>query len=251
MGDVKKKNSALTIDMLLGLQDLLEDDYRTLFESNCSPEEMFETVLLGTAATVAFGISLRGEELARCVLADSLAGSSQGAVHKRVAHSVIALRGRFKLRMGGNREYAFPLPEVSYSGIQYRRWLYRLFKLFVDSNIEEGPLFRPSLRSKSAATIRELDVLFHRALERLRSRRSDLFAAGLDIGDSYSFYRSLRSGGNSQATNRKTPEELRTLIARWRIEDRARQKKPSLSMPEHYTDVAVVLEAVIVYPQNM
>jgi hypothetical protein len=142
-----------------------------------------------------------------------------------------------------------PIPFVSNSGIQYERWFCRSFSLYGAAGVAHGPLFRTSVSSPDAATTCELDVLLQEALESVRFRRRDLFDG--DGVENISFYRSMRSGAHSQARNRKTPEDYRNLIARWRTEDRAGQKDPSLAMPEHYTDVAAAVEAMIFYPQNM
>ena len=62
MGDVKRVNQALSIDELLALLSIFEEDWAIACDSG-DAELKFETALMGAVLVTGFGMALRGEEL--------------------------------------------------------------------------------------------------------------------------------------------------------------------------------------------
>ena len=92
MGDVVVKDRGISIDMLLALQDLLEEDWKVVMMSG-SELEIFETATLGAASVVAFGLSLRGEEISLARIGDTRKGSMHGLANRSGPHLALSLIG--------------------------------------------------------------------------------------------------------------------------------------------------------------
>ena len=249
MGDVRIPDKALSIDILLALQDVLEEHW-TQAKTVGDNETQFEVATLGTALTSSFSTSLRGEELGHARLRDTRILTEQGVSHPRKPHVVLGLQGRFKGTIG-RKKHRMPLAPTTASGISNQRWLLRLLASYEKGSIFQGPLFRSFIEGARPATVKELDVLLHRFLLLVQERRVDLIPATVDVTRDYSMRRSPRRGSTSQARNRKVPEDIINLINRWRKEERARHRDATHVMMEHYTDVIVAVEALLQYSEAL
>lgn len=240
---------ALSIHEVLAIQGVLEGQWReALVEKDW--EALFDIATTGAGVVTGMGTAFRGEEFGLCRLGATRESSEKGSKHSTDPHLAVAFYGKLKCSTGGRRMYVLPLALESESGILYKRWLYRLFFVYNHLGVKEGPLFRKSADSSESATIRDLDVGFHQVLKRVQEEKPDLIPPDIDVTRKYSVYRSLRRGAQSQAVNKNTPEATRNLIGRWKQQERAGLKDASLPMPEHYSDVRVLLPAFIVYSRR-
>lgn len=217
MGDVKVQDQALTIDILLALQDVLEDSWNSA-QASKDEEAVFEITTIGTALVCGFSSGLKGEELGHSRLHESMVLTECGMAHPRKPHIVLGLEGRFKGRIA-RRKHKIPLTPVSHSGIQNQRWLVRLISFFLNKRISSGPLLRASITTDEPAQIKDLDALFHKYLVLVRDIKPNLIPEDLDIPSRYSVKRSLRRGSTSQARSKKVPRDVINLNNRWRTED--------------------------------
>ena len=74
-----------------------------------------------------------------------------------------------------------------------------------------------------------------------------MFEPNLILGDAYRLKRLLRRGSTSEATNNGVPREVIELNNRWRKVEKARGRKPSMSMALHYTEISMMLKTLYVY----
>jgi hypothetical protein len=246
LGDVTIQDQALTIDELLALQTVLEKAWQSAKDTD-DQELLFEIATLGTALTSGFTSALRGEELGHIRLNETWANSCQGLKHPRKPHCLLTLLGRFK-GVIGRRKHQIPLVPISASGIQTRRWLFRLIALYHAAGISAGPLLRITPTARLPVRIKELDVLLHKYLLIVQEERPDLIEAKTNVVKMYSFRRSLRRGSTAQARNVGVPKDIILLNNRWRSVEKSRNKQALPGeMIEYYTDVVVAIEALLKY----
>ncbi|KAL7565120.1 hypothetical protein ACA910_005126 [Epithemia clementina (nom. ined.)] len=250
MGDVKIQDTALSIDVLLGLQEMCQQGW-THHQANLNETERFELVLTGCLITCKFSSGLRGQELGHIRLRDSILLTTQGLRHPRKPHVVSALEGRFKGQVA-RQKHKIPLVLQSKSRIANKTWLIRLFLQYKRVGVTMGPLFREKPTSLNPASARDLDYVFHHSLLRLQEEKPDLIPPSVDVINQYSTRRSLRRGSTTQARNKKVPREVIELNNRWRTEDNARlQAGSGGGMLNVYTDVLATLDTFLRYSEPL
>lgn len=252
MGDVKVRNHAVTMPQMLYLQEMLEQKWHSANRAGDS-KALFECATLGALLVVGFGTAFRGEEFALCKLEATREQTTKGLAQRdeKRRHAAIGFRGRLKGLKGPPKDYVLPLAIKSDSGVQYEVWVLRLLGLYQIHGIGSGALFRKHWTAKNAASISQLDVLFREALKIMQNNRPDLLSPDVDVDIWYSVYRSLRRAAHTQAVNQDIPKATRELIARWNTVENAKNRDPSLAMPEHYVDLLAALVAFLVYSKRM
>jgi len=248
MGDVHLPDKALTIDELLAFLRVLDDCWVEAIEEN-DFELQFELATIGTVVACGFSAGLRGEELGHARLASTLNHTEAGSEHRK-PHVVLALMGRFK-GVVGRKWHHMALAPRSESGIDNQRWLYRLLSLYLERGVTGGPLFRENIGAQQLATIRELDVLFHRYLLVVQDTMPEIIRPTVNVVRDFSVRRSLRRGATSQARNMNIPKDVIDLNNRWRKVERAGLRAPTYDMFEHYTDVVAAIDAVLRFSSSL
>ena len=251
MGDVKLQDAAVFIELLLALQGFYEKAWAREEEMTVGYSLLkFETVVMGAALMLGFSSALRGEELGHIRLGESKLYTNLGLKHPKKPHVVLALQGRFK-NMTGFRRHKIPLAAETKSGIKNAVWMTRLLNLYSLIGVEEGPLIRLRPRSDQAASIRELDILWHKSLYVMQIAHSSLVPDLTESGASFSVRRSLRRGSTTQARNQRIPKDVVVLNNRWRKQDHAGNRFAESEMLEVYTDVVAALRTLLQYSEEL
>ena len=193
MGIYRKQDEALTVEQLLSICDIAEEDWN----KSQSEEEKKEIKSVMTFAVVGFCILLRGEEVSFIVINGMLTFWEETRVH-RIPHIMITLKGKFK---GENnlRWHCVPIADLTKSKIPTRRWISRLLsrRVRVEGH-RTGYLFaRPKGRK---ASLGDYDPLFRDYLARAQRIRPQLFLGLVAIED-FSLRRSLQRGATTEAEN--------------------------------------------------
>ena len=242
MGVVRKQDEALTVEQLLAVCEIAEDDWR---KSKSEAEKKdIESVI--SFMIIGFCISLRGEEVPLIVIEGMLAFWDETRVHK-IPHMMITLKGKFK---GENnlRWHCVPLADQTQSRIPTRRWISRmLHRRAIGDQDKVGYLFaRPKGRKSSLG---DYDPLFRDYLERAQEKKPKLFTAGVPIKD-FSLRRSLRRGATTEAENNNVDAVAIELTNRWRKKEAARGAEAGLSMRQVYTQVSRAVVATLRFSQS-
>ena len=240
MGDVKLQDPALSIDVLLALQELLKIKLESAKEAR-DEKEQFQICVLGAVLTLGFSSGLRGEELGHVRLNDTLIHTVQGLKHPKRRHVLLALEGRFK-GVNVRQKHKIPLVPVTASGISNVTWLVELLLQYEAAGTTVGPLFRHHPTSERAITIRQLDVWLHSAMTDLQDQRPDLLGENTEDITKFSVRRSIRRGSTTQARNKKIPKNVVDLNNRWRTQESAGARFAHANMIDLYTDVVAALE---------
>ncbi|KAL7561659.1 hypothetical protein ACA910_018549 [Epithemia clementina (nom. ined.)] len=217
MGDVKIQDTALSIDMVLALQELLNQSWLEAVDQY-NHNLLFETVLLGTILSSGFSSGLRGKELGHIRLQETSTVTTLGLTHPRKPPIVLSLEGRFKGQVS-RKKHKIPLCIVTKSRIQNSTWLLRLISRYEQQGISYGPLVRIKPTDQKPASIKQMDMILHEYLLAHQVIHPDVLPELLDVANRFSIRRSLQRGSTSQARNAKVPKEVITLNNCWRSEE--------------------------------
>ncbi|KAL7568690.1 hypothetical protein ACA910_021686 [Epithemia clementina (nom. ined.)] len=168
MGDVKLQDVALSIDVLLALKELLEHWWAEA-ECNDDDELLFKLATTRSVNTCGFSSGLQGEELGHIQLQESITWTVQSLQHPRQQHVVLALKGRFKGQVA-RKKHKIPLACQSASGKNNRLWSMHLFQQYKKSSIVFGSLLQTKRHKPKPASIKFLDINFHKYLLLLQTQ---------------------------------------------------------------------------------
>ncbi|KAL7557345.1 hypothetical protein ACA910_003251 [Epithemia clementina (nom. ined.)] len=169
MGDVWIPDRAVTVEIVLALLDLLDEDFKALQVG----QRRLEVCLTGALIVAGYTAALRGEELPQIDVGMLRRYWEEGQDYVRKPHVPLTLVGGFKQTNGLLKTYVQLLAPTTSSGIQVQLWIGRSIQEYNHLGVSYGPLFRV-VNGKSAqvkrATVSQLDSLFHDALKRLQHR---------------------------------------------------------------------------------
>jgi hypothetical protein len=248
MGDVWLPDRAMTIDVLLKLQELWEDDYNS---PNKTEQEKLQVALVAMAAICGFSGALRGDEIPKADLGKIREFLMESLQNPRKPHVTMVLHGRFK-GFKIDRDYLLPLAPETKSGLKNRVWLCRVVLGYQKLGVTEGPVFRLEGEQLTKARVRDLDAMLHEALERLQQKWPNLIPASVNIKD-FSFDRSFRRGATAEAQNQHIPEEVINANNRWRASEGAKGGKVAKggNMMQYYTEVRAAIVSLLRFSESL
>jgi hypothetical protein len=237
MGDVWIPDRPLTMEELLCVQSLLEEDWR-LCGLNDNKRRL-KIALTGVSLTSGFAAGLRGEEIPRIELG-LIRKYWKEAQECATPHVPLAMAGRFKQHVGEN-QYFQPLANVTVSG--------------VNIGVSDGPMFRLASSGRGAKVKRcamgDLNPAFHALLKRVQDRWPNVIPASVDVQAEYDITRSKRRGVTAHAQNQCIPKEVIEANNRWRKHERARGMRPGMFMMEHYSDAKASVKMLVRFSQGL
>ena len=223
-----------------GLLKLVLEDISAIGAGPVSLERKRELFGVCTYLVVTFCGSLRGNE-GFMVDLDGLVRHLDLGREDKVPHVVVPLLGRFKNEIG-ERYHLILLANVTKSGLEVRRWVEGLVRMRAAEGRSIGPAFCDKHGGVVKSSVYEEE--FFQSLERLQEAGCSLVDSGC-VRDLYGLGRSLRRGAVSEARSRGVPEDIVTLVNRWRTVERAKGGRPSMGMRDHYSDIRL-LKGVLV-----
>ena len=250
MGDNPQPNRTVTVDEMVSIQVLLEEDWCECVRKG----DPFGQRVVATNAVVylsGYVGSLRGEEIPKADLGATSKHLGTSMNHPRQPHVTLALRGRVKGETA-DRCHLLPLAATTKSGLKPGVWIERLVNVMEFKGIIKGPLIQVLKgRRWVRAKIVDLDPMFHGYLRRVQKRWPEIIPADHDPVKLSSVFRSLRRGSVARARNVKIPQSVIESNARWRKMERGRGRKLAAGMMEHYSDVKAMLETLLQYSLDM
>ena len=185
---------------------------------------------------------LQGEEIGKVDKGSMLKHWDESIKHRNSPFVPLILVGRFK-RVTGEKMFCQPLVAKTNNGRRLDIWFARLLSLSKTSGNVQGSLF-PNKKGKGM-TITELDVFFHGLLKEVQHQNPLVIPNGVNIGEVYSTYQSLRWGATLEAQNVNISEEVINTNNRWRKESCLKGVKPKFNMIEVYSDAHVLAPTLI------
>lgn len=158
------------------------------------------------------------------------------------------LVGRFK-RVTGKKMFCKPLAAETNDRRRLDIWFARLLSLSKISRSVQGPLL--SNKKGKGMTITELDVLFHGLLKEMQHWNPLVIPNGINVGEVYSTYQSLRQGATLEAQNVNISEEVINANNRWRKESHSKGVKSKFTMVELYLDAHVMAPTLIRFSKEL
>jgi hypothetical protein len=149
----------------------------------------------------------------------------------------------------GEKWHLIPLPLVTASGIQVGKWVELLISIWASEGRVRGPAFCNA--AGEVARSSDVDALLIQVLERLQARKPKLFRQGEDILRTHGISHSLHMGSNLEAQVAGILEAEINQMNRWRKVEQAAGRQPKFHMMEHYSEIFIVLAALLWYPSAL
>ena len=235
MGDLNVPDLAISIEVMVKLQDYLEEDYQAL---ELAGQDAAKVIFPACFAILSFVGGLRGEETPLVDLESSLLNFERGRLDPKHPHVAVSLRGRFKTETGEMVHHK-PLACVTQSGLKVELWFGRMLSWHTAHGNTRGPAFRNN-RGKRASPSSYAQVLMD-VLARIQKHHPDLISDRVIVSEEFGVGRSFRRGATSRARAAGLSEQAIVLNNRWSTVESGRGRKPGFDMASHYTDVRLVL----------
>jgi hypothetical protein len=232
MGEIVRLDRALSVEILKEIFVSLEREWLL------AHTDLFRLAMEGSFYVIAYCCALREEEVPLADLYGIIRHWKEGESHE-LKHVVVAFLGRFKGEIGENY-HLMCIVDITNQGLEPRKWIGRLVRIYESMGIRNGPLFRDGQGRRLKAS--EFEPKFHERLEYVKMTKPHLMSSLDDIAEEYGVFRSFRRGATSEAVNQGVPPEVIDANNRWRQMNQAGASRPALSMREHYTDVRQTLK---------
>jgi len=147
----------------------------------------------------------------------------EGIDRPKHPHVVMALRGRFKNKVGELLEHIKPLAVETKSGLKVGVWFKRMLSWYESRGVTRGPVFWDSRGNWARAVRYELAILTE--LEWLQKLTDGLISPNVDVFEDFGVSRLFWRGSCSQAVDMGVSQPSIDLNNRWNSDERAKGKK--------------------------
>ena len=243
MGQIVKKDLAISIDILLHLLRVIKDDigrvdgwHRNLL------------VMAGAYSCIFFCGSFRGHEVFLVELDGLLKYNS--TIQKSGKHEfvMIPLLGRFKGETG-ERYHLTPWAAETKSGIKIKFWIQLLMAMHTQLGRKRGYAF--CTKEGECLSSKEMQHIILYYLQKVKFERPHLIPNEVDVYEAYGISRSFRRGATTHATNQRVNQRDIDAANRWRNVENAQGKRISQPMRDHYSEVAQMVPTLLRFSQAL
>jgi hypothetical protein len=244
MGQIVKQDRAISVEVMLALLGALE----TELEEAVRPPQRSLLVSLGAFSAIAFCGSFRGQEVFLTDLSGLKKYTQENESPNLAPHVIIPLLGRFKGEIG-SRYHLTPMAAKTRSGIDVKVWVERLVEQKALEGRSNGPAFGDSKGNVAQASVYEVEILDR--LQMIQNKEPSIIPADILVHEEYGISRSFRRGATSEARARGVAPEDIDLINRWRTFENAKGRRPRQSMRDHYSDIRLMIPALLRFSQAL
>lgn len=238
VGAIIKRDRAVTVDEIKGVENLLEGEWKLAKGIRSS---QLRAAQLGVLFIVGFCTGLRGEEILQVELAGTV--GSLKYLNNGQGHFRLILSGRTKNNQHDGAKFAVPCVEVtSGTGLMPGKWFKRLVTEIRATGRQRGRLLQRSLKQPKLA---EFEADFFGVLERLQEQGG--VPEDVQVREEFGLKRSMRRGSTAHARNMGLGRDVIEANNRWRTEANSRTGAPQLSMVDLYSELDAVLPMVLKY----
>jgi hypothetical protein len=168
--------------------------------------------------------------------------------HGEKEYVIIPLLGRFKSELG-EQYHLTPLIAETKSGLKLKLWVQRLIEVRLVEGRTNGPAFGFEGKHSLGSGKYEQEIL--ERLQSIQSTRPDLISADTQVLEDYGLSRSFRRGATSEARARGVTGEDIDLANRWRNFEGAKGRRPRLAMKDHYSDIRLLIPALLKFSEKL
>ena len=243
MGAEVRSNKATSLPLIHAFFKVIEAEWKEA----SSLIERSKLASIGAFVAIAFCGSFRGHEVflvdldgLRKYLATPMFEESMN----NLEYVIVPLLGFFKGETG-IQYHLTPLVARTSSGIEVKRWITRLVGVRDEAGIRNGPAFCDSFGNIAKTKIYE-DAILERFCVIQRWENSPI-AKGVNVFEDFGVSRSFRRGSTSEARIRGVDDREVDLTNRWRNHENAKGRKPRRSMRDHYSDIEILVPALLLY----
>jgi hypothetical protein len=172
----------------------------------------------------------------------------ESLVSDGIDYVIVPLLGHFKTELG-EQYHLTPMVATTRSGIQIKSWIQRLLQVKKEAGVNRGPAFVGPFPGGWAYGWYERELLEH--FHQIQAQRPDIIPAEVAVLEESGLSRSFQRGATSEAKARGTQPDDVDLANRWRTFEEAKGKRPRLAMRDHYTDICLLIPALICFSANM
>lgn len=237
MGDVVSQDRAYTIEVLLALVQMFEEEWETHY---------LRIPLVSISACMFLLVSslggMRGFEVVWTDLAALRYDLSYCEASEDDSAVSWPIVGRFKARHGVLDCYMIPIAGLTTSGIPFFTWTQRFVRRLAQEGFEDGWAFRRPDGSRAKASDYQ-DNIF-RKLEIIQATTT-LIDPGCSIWDEYGIQRSGRRFFTTRCTNMKVAKHDIELQCRWSTDRANGVRTVQRSMIHNYSEVRNMKQALI------
>ena len=240
MGAIVKQDRAISLPVMHALMTMLEEEWKAC--ETLRDRSLVASV--GAYSIIAFTGSFRGNEV---FLVDLHGLRTYLDTPQRVGEQdfvAIPLLGEFKGETG-LQYHITPLAAKTKSGLPVKLWVERLVAVREEAGIRQGPAFCDSFGNIAQPRIYERAIL--ERLAQIQLKMPSLIPGDVNVLEEYGISRSFRRGSTSEARARGVDDRDVDLANRWRNVENARGRKPRLAMRDHYSDIRILIPALIKY----
>jgi hypothetical protein len=245
VGEVRKPDEIITIDVLHAIDKILESEWR----SATTQDQKRRICEMGAWMMGGFCTGLRGEEM---LLVDMLGTAT--SVQKSMKddaidpHFKFIIIGRTKGVQQDGKKFAIPCVKVTRAtGLRPGVWVKRLVDIKRLAGETHGKLFVRKLRP---AKLMEFEDDFYTVLERVQET-TDLISKEICVRDVYGLSRSLRRGVTAHSKNMRIDKELRDAINRWGKEANTKLGVARLDMGDTYTTLESIMPLILEFSRAL
>jgi hypothetical protein len=215
VGERRKQDAAISIEVMCALQRTLEDDWSLAFEAN-DTETMRRLAEHGAYYLLSYCGSLRGFEGPKV----NLGGTRKQIVRPSetgdiTPHIGLVLTGRFKARSQYTQSILIHIAYQTASNLQPGIWVDRLITILDSLHVIDGWMFQDAQGEQQRMSHFEDD--FYDRLARVYQAQPSLFVDGVNISEDFHLARSFRRGATTRATAAGVSAEDIDYINRWNI----------------------------------
>jgi len=244
MGQEIRQDRAISLNVMHALLHHLEGEWA----STTDPGTQLYISSLGAYSVIAFCGSFRGPEVFLTDLFGLRKYLDTPQSVQEIPHVIIPLLGRLK-NENGEKYHLTPLCSTTSSGLPVETWVRRLVKCQAHFGRYQGPAFTTLLGTPAYTQTFEMGILDR--LQAVQARHPDLIAPDVLVHEEYGLSRSFRRGSTSEARARRVDDRDVRLINRWRSFDEGRGRRPRLNMQDHYSDIRLLIPALLRYSQAL
>jgi hypothetical protein len=241
VGDERRQDRAITIDVLHAVDKILELEWRRVkVNLNANLRTARKIAEMGVWFVCGYCLGIRGEEMGLI----EFAGTAQSIPHLNDSYPYFSLMVTGRTKGNQISGFKFDLPCVAKTegtGLRPGAWIKRLILIRREMKDVSGRLFQRQLRPPR---LFEFEDDFFTLLERVQAT-TDLIENDCDVRDAYGIMRSIRKGTSAHCLNMNVGEDLLKAFNRWHKEATAGVMVPRLDMVGTYARSSAILPTLL------
>lgn len=243
MGQEVKQDLAISIQVMLALQNELEKEWR----DSQPTRRRIQLAMIGAYALIAYGRSFRGHEVFLVDTFGLVNYARQRSEERGLPFVMVPLLGRYKSE-NADRYHLTPLALRSASGLEFGRWVSRLADA-KQMSLSHGPAFSDDRGSGVDPRWIEIEILDR--LRAIQEKDPGVIPTEVRVYEKFGISRSFRRGATTEARNQKVSEGDINLMNRWRNFEKAGGIRPRMRMQDHYSDIALMIPSLLRFSQAL